>query len=427
MDKISAYRIAFYWAMTVKLISQELVDQNPETQSGFRSGHSCSTALLNVTDSILRALDEGLCTILVLLDYSKAFDTLNHQTLGVILRYIGLDPSAISFFDNYLHNRRQRVVMEGSISEYSLVSRGVPQGSVLGPILYNIYTSAFPGFLLNCKTQMYADDTQLFYSFQHSKIQEACNLINKDLNILNRISQEHCLQLNPAKCVSILFGRPVPSQFQLKINDVCIPVRKEVKSLGVIVDERLRFESHISLCIKKSISILKLLYDSRHFLDSKTKRLLCDSLVLSVFNYCDVVYGPCLTSATAQRIQKVQKCCLRFIYGIRRRQRVSYKLKEAGWLDMKTRRFFHRCVLFHKIIVVKCPRYLYLKITFRTDVHNLNLRFKGTLTPPAHRTATFERSFTYDIAKTFNSLSDPLKSLSIFSFRKYLKRQLLCK
>lgn len=402
-------------------------DVLPCTQSGFRKGHSCATALLNVTDYILRATDSGLSTVLVLLDYSKAFDTLNHKTLLLILKYVGFSTEAVNFIANYLKERKQKVVLNGSFSDSINIFQGVPQGSVLGPLLYTLYTSSLPTFIQNCGTQMYADDTQLYFSFNTENIRNSCELINKDLEIIYKISLEHSLTLNPNKCIAMLFTRPMDrarlaQEINIKINDIPVPITEEAKNLGLIVDTSLRFDKHISNCIKRAIARLKVLYSSRHILNTNLKIILCDSLVLSIFNYCDTVYGPCLTAANSARIQKIQNYCLRFIYGIRRREPISHKLQETKWFNMKNRRHLHSSSLYHKIIITNMPSYLYSKITFRTDVHNLNVRFKGTLTPPVHRTTLFERSFSFNICRIYNSLPPSLKSRSVSSFSQMYKR-----
>lgn len=306
----------------------------------------------------------------------------------------------------------------------------MPQGSILGPLLFTIYTSSFPTFLNNCKTQIYADDTQIFFSFDPSDIHNSCTIINNDLEVLYKISLEHSLRLNPTKCVVMFFSRKVDrtrllEHVKIKINNVDISLKDEVKVLGLTIDSDLRFTTHVSNCIKKSIARLKMLYNSRHILNVKLRTTLCQSLILSIFNYCDTVYGPCITAATAQRIQKIQNYCLRFIFGIRRRNPVSHKLKEVLWLNMKNSRLLHRGTLYMKIILNCKPTYLYRKIRFRTDVHNLNIRFKGNLTPPIHRTTLFERSFSYNIAIFYNSLIAPLKSLSFNGFKKKFKEMLL--
>lgn len=153
--------------------------------------------------------------------------------------------------------------------------------------------------------------------------------------------------------------------------------------------------------------------------------MLCDSLVLSHFNHCDTVYGPCIDSTEARRIQKVQNSCLRLIFGIKRRQRISYKLKTVGWLNMYNRRRLHLACFFHKILKYKSPPYLLNKLTFRNDVHNINIRRKDILTVPQHRKEIFKRSFSYNIAACINKLPFDGLILSCDSFKKRYKKYLI--
>nr|CAH7745569.1 unnamed protein product [Callosobruchus chinensis] len=191
----------------------------------------------------------------------------------------------------------------------------------------------------------------------------------------------------------------------------------EVKNLGVILDEDLRFSKHVTNTIRKASSNLKSIYGYKDLLNRSTKILLTDALVLSHFNFCDVLYNACLDHHDTERIQKVQNACLRFIHGIRRGKSTSHKLVQTNCLNMKDRRVLHSACLYHKVVTMKVPLNLYDKITFWHYVHNVNIRSKTTIIPPAHHTALFERSFSYNISKTYNAVPQSLKpkSLNIFA------------
>lgn len=195
--------------------------------------------------------------------------------------------------------------------------------------------------------------------------------------------------------------------------------------MGLIIDYNLRFKEHVSQCIRRSYISLKMLYPHRKLLSETLKIKLAEVLVLSHFNYCDVIYGPCLEKIDINRIEKLQKSCLRFIYGIRKYDPISHKLKEAKWLNMENRRKMHSLVLFHGVISKKCPPYLVNKIKFRTDVHNLNLRFKGLITPPPHKTALFTRCFSFNISKLYNCLPAEMINLQSAAFKNKLKKHFL--
>lgn len=402
----------------------------PEQQSGFRSGHSCTTALLHISDEIFEATDRKEHTALILLDFSKAFDTINHKLLLAMLSYYGFNDCAIVLLDNYLSKRTQQVRIGRTLSKPGDVTSGVPQGSILGPVLFNLYTSLFCTTLKYCRSHFYADDTQLFYSFSYTDADKAMACINSDLDNLYRFSMRHCLNLNAEKSSAMIFGpvntiNSVKGCLKLSINNTLLNFKDSVKNLGVILDTGLRFREHCSHCIKKSYYALKLLYPHKDILSRRSKITLCDSLVLSHFNYADSLYNSCIDSITSKRIQKVQNSCLRFIYGIPRRYHISDKLRDTNWLNMYHRRLLHTACLVYRVISEKTPPYLYQKIRFRTDIHNVNLRNRGNVTIPKHRTELFKRSFSYQAPKIYNGLQPAFLGLSLRTFKKLFGKHLI--
>lgn len=230
-----------------KIINEQLmehVEENhimPETQSGFRKNHGCSTALATVCDDIFRASDSGEITVLALLDFSKAFDTLDHRLLLAILHYIGLSDHAINFFKCFFDGRKQYVKLEDEVSNELIITTGVPQGSIISPLLYAVYTSFLPNVIKKCKSHYYADDTQVYFSFKREDVDSGCKAINADLQSLQSLSLQHSLYLNPKKCCIMIFGRKndvdkVKNLVNIKIEDSVLPVKDSVKNLGVAFD-----------------------------------------------------------------------------------------------------------------------------------------------------------------------------------------------
>ena len=404
----------------------------PAKQSGFRKHYSCATAMANVSDDILTAWDEGKLSVLILLDYTKAFDLLNHEILLSILHFVGFSDETVKFFKSFLENRGQQVVLGTSTSNIESVKTGVPQGSILGPLLFTIYTCQFNQCLQFCQYHLYADDTQLYCSFPLSDLNNVNNHINTDLKNLINLSTDHHLKINPMKSSITVFGNELQRAeacrtLAVEVDNIPIKIYNTSKSLGIIIDSDLRFRDHVTSKLRKAYGALKLIYNQRHFLTQDIKKLLCDSLVLSVFNHGDCVYGPCLDQNETRRIQKVQNSCLRLIFGIRRRNRISHKMKHVGWLNMYNRRSLHFACFCYKIIKFKTPTYLFDKIKFRTDIHNVNLRNRGSLTVPRHRKELFKRSFSYNVASCLNALKVTSFSRSCNMFRKYVKETFFAK
>lgn len=402
----------------------------PKNQSGFRPGFSCATALSCITDDILKAYDDNKVSILVLLDYSKAFDMINHRILLSILHYIGLDNNAIRFLGSFLSDRQQRVQIGDEISDSMRVSSGVPQGSILGPLLYILYTSNFYDSFITCNYHVYADDTQLYCSFNMIEMDSYESFINRDLEMLYEKSKDHLLNVNPSKSSVLVFANDsirsiITSNLKIKLGDMNLKFVDNAKNLGLILDSKLRFKLHVNSILKKSYGSLKMIYPHRHYLNKKTKQMLSESLVLSHSNYCDVVYGPNLDSIDKNRLQYLQNSCLRLIFSVKRREHISHKLSEAGWLSMNNRRILHMCCFYYKILKYKNPEYLLDKIRFRTDVHNINIRKKHILDVPKHKKEIYKRSFTYNICKLVNTYNILNFDLSVNTYIYNLKRIIL--
>lgn len=415
-----------------KILYEQLfthLEQNnilPPTQSGFRANHSTTTALLQVTDDVIQASDQGQCTCVVLLDYSKAFDTLIHKILLTKLGYYGLGPDAIAMMANYFNGRLQRVVFDGKFSTSSLQERGVPQGSVLGPLVFTLYTADFQNFLKYMSGHQFADDYQLQLSFDKTQVIDAKNQINEDLATIHRVSQQHGLILNATKTQAILFGsnrrQCFENGFKISIDQTDIEFSDCVKNLGVMIDYNLRYESHVSKLLQKSYGKLKMLYLHKDYLSTKVKLRLCDSLILSQLSYCDTLYWPALLKKDQESLQKFQNACLRFSYGVRKFDHISPYYVESGWLRLDKRFFLHMCTIVHKICMTHQPKYLDKKLIRGSDIHNRPTRHRGLCAVPRHKTALFCRCFRYVAAKCYNSISFEIKcSETIPTFKKSLK------
>lgn len=389
--------------------------------------------MLSVTDDIINALDSNKLLILILLDFSKAFDTVNYKLLFSILKHIGVGISALKLFKNYFSDRTQSVSLYGNRSVNGYLTCGVPQGSILGPILFTIYTSVIIKNIQFCKSHFYADDSQLYYSFLEADLKTAVQQINADLESFCSASKDHALIVNPQKSKMILFGKmsnpalraSIKSQIDIRVDGNKLDFVDSANSLGLIIDYKLRFVEHISKAIQKAFAALKIIYSIRRILSYKCKVMLCDSLVLSHFNYADCIYGPCLDFITKRKIQLVQNSCMRLIFGIKKYQRITYKLKVIPWLNMDTRRYFHTTCIFHRIIYNKCPPYLLNKIRFRTDVHNINIRHKDVITVPVHTHTFFTRCYSYSVCKIYNSIPLRFKQMTPAKFKNEFYKYLL--
>ena len=250
-------------------VSEYLVNNNllDLYQSGFRKYHSTTTALLKITDDMFNAIDQSEVSFLVLLDYSKAFDTVNHRLLLAKMEKLGLSEFVLSWFSSYLTDRSQKVVTKWDESGWDGMNNGVPQGSVLGPLLFSIMVCDLKESVNNGKYHMYADDTQLYCHSHIENLNDTVKQINEDLNNIAGYSSRNLLHLNASKSAYIVIGshRNVlsvnnKSYPPILLNDAPLERHTFVKNLGVTFDEVLSWRKHISISIGKAYSKLKYLY-----------------------------------------------------------------------------------------------------------------------------------------------------------------------
>jgi ribonuclease P/MRP protein subunit RPP40 len=211
------------------------------------------------------------------------------------MSYLGLSKSVVRFFQMYLGHRRQCTIAGNQRSDFRPVTRGVPQGTILGPLLFSLYTADITAGIRYCKTHQYADDTQLYYSFYLSARLEAANNINYDLKQISANSNNHGLKLNEQKTTLLVIGRGRDTllsdiNFNIILNRHILKPQEYGKNLGLSIDSNLRFHEQVNKIIQNSFIKLKHLYKFKDILSSDVKLKLCDTLILSAIEYCGIVY-----------------------------------------------------------------------------------------------------------------------------------------
>lgn len=384
--------------------------------------------MLQVSDDIYRACDQGRNTCLILLDYSKAFDTLDHEVLFTKLKFFGLGNESLNFLRGYLLGRSQRVLVGGTASDFLQIDRGVPQGSILSPLLFSVYTSDFGSFLRTCGSHQYADDTQIYHSFHLNDIYEASAAVNEDLRSVSEYSRAHGLVLNAGKTRMLAFGGQrdllINSlHFQIQIDNGALSFSDSARNLGVIWDCQLRFDKHVSCLIQKGYGKLRILYLHKDYLPTDVKLRLCDALILSALSYADVVFWPALLERDRESLQKLQNSCIRFAYGARKFDHVTPLYVASKWLSLKNRFTVHFATLVQKIICSGSPPYLREKLVYVSSVHGRNTRNNHLLAVMRHRSTMFRRSFSYNAAKVYNILPARVKARqSVPAFKSAVKQ-----
>ena len=279
-------------------------------QSAYRPLHSTETALLRVQNDILTSIDNKEITVLVLLDLSSAFDTVDHAILLNRLKNIGITGLVHDWFNSYLSGRTQAVFLDGFISDSVNLTCGVPQGSVLGPILFNIYTQPLGEIARKhgMKYHFYADDTQLYTSFSVSDSSTSIELISNCIADIRSWMQSNLLKLNETKTEVILLGTKQQlskvGNIEISVGNVNIKPCSKVRNLGVIFDCNMTMEEHVNKVCKTSYFYIRLLGKLRKFLDKDTAAMLTHAFVTSRLDYCNsLLHG--ISKSLITRLQYV--------------------------------------------------------------------------------------------------------------------------
>ncbi len=279
------------------------MEEQPAYQLGSRHGHL--TALLSVTEALRIAKADSKSSVLILLDPSAAFDTVNHQILLSTLTSLGITGIPLLWFESYLNGRSFKVAWGGEVStEHQLVT-GVPQGSVLGPLLFSTYTTLLGpiiqayGFSYHC----YADDTQLYLSFRPDDPTVAAR-ISGCLADISAWMKEHHLQLNLAKTELLVFPATPTLQhdFTIQLGSSTITPSSSVRNLGVISDDQLTFKDHSAKTARSCMFALHNIRKIRPLLTQHAAQLLVRALVISRLDYCNALLAG-LTSCTIKPLQ----------------------------------------------------------------------------------------------------------------------------
>ena len=248
----------------------------------------------------------------VFMDLSKAFDCLPHELLKVKLHAYGLSTAACHLMFSYLKGRRQRVKISNSRSSWKLLTKGVPQGSILGPFLFNVFMNDLFLFIQNCKLYNYADHNSMIYS--SPDINAILTNLKHDCKNAIKWFGDNSMKANPDKFQFMMLSSDPLEQQKIGIeNDITLLSESRVKFLGFIIDDRLQFNDHISaMCCRAARQLNALAKISKH-LDSKSKHIIYNSFVASNINYCPHVWHFC-GQVDNNKLEKLQERSLRIIH-----------------------------------------------------------------------------------------------------------------
>lgn len=396
-------------------------------QSGFRKMFSTNNALTFLTDKIRYSMDNGLYTGVILLDLQKAFDTVDHDILLHKIRATGADENTVKWFTSYLCNRKQFVKLNNISSSREGIKCGVPQGSILGPLLFNIYVNDMCRAVL-CDIFLYADDSMLVVSGKN--VLDIEKTLECEMNKLSVWLESNKLSLHLGKTESILFGSKRKLKRISKMNILCngveLEAKKQVKYLGATIDQDMSGKTMGSNIVTKINKGLKFMYRKGKFLTFKMRKLLCTAVFQSHFDYGCNVYYRGLDKQTRTKLQTAQNKIIRFILGYDcRRHLMVADFKKVKYLNVEKRMEYLTLSVMHRVFNDKAPSYLcnFQKVT---DVHSYHTRNSEMCYVIPQVKTQGKLSFSYNGAKLWNSLPTFIKSLkSCDSFKFKCKAHLL--
>ena len=427
---ISNYRPISLLPICGKILEKIVIDQVytflnvnnllSKNQSGFRPGDSTIYQLLSITSTIYQNFENYDETRAVFLDISKAFDKVWHEGIIFKLKCNGISGSLLNFFQSYLSNRHQRVVLNGQESNWMRIKAGVPQGSVLGPLLFLAYINDLTDNILS-DMRLFADDSSLFTCVKG--INQSHDKLNKDLETITSWAYQRKMVFNPditKQAIEDIFSckDKKPDHPELTFNGIPIARKTFTKHLGVYLDSRLNFSKHIKEKVAiamKGISFLKMLskYVNRNVLSLSYKMYIRPHL-----DYGDVIYHN-QRADLMDLVERVQYKAALIVSGCWQGTSRSKLYEELGWESLSNRRWLRRLIVFYKIKNGLAPSYLSDFIPQRNEI-NMVLRNRSNIIPFT-RTQRYENSFFPYTIKAWKNLDNEAKSKpSVESFKRYV-------
>ena len=330
------------------------------SQYGFQKGLSTEYALLELQDRIIKHLAGKNYCIGFFLDLSKAFDSLDHHILIEKLKHIGVRGIALQLFKSYLKARKQYTHFRSVKSKENSISFGIPQGSILGPLLFLIYINDFPENLKTCNSILFADDTTLL--FHDSDPKNLLSTINSELEIATKWFSANKLSLNVTKTNYIIFHNPqkkLPSYLSnIKLGGVPIEKTDSAKFLGVWVDQNLNWKKHIETKCSQTVKVAAILSRLKHLLPLPILRTIYNSLLLPHLSYGILAWGS-TNSQEINRLKIIQKRAIRQICNAKFNSHTEPLFKKLNLLKLHDIFNVNSAKLYAKVVENSLPTYIF--------------------------------------------------------------------
>lgn len=413
----------------------ESIDKFSAQNSAYKKYHSTETLLVKIHSDIMNNMDCQRITMLVLLDLSAAFDTVSLDILSEIFQYrFNIKGNVLKWFQTYLTDREQRIMINSAMSDVQKLRYGVPQGSCAGPVTFLGYLSSMYDVIENHLPMVggYADDHQLYLAFKPGSAdteQEAVSCMQECIADVRAWMLTHKLKINDSKTEFLLLGTKQQlekiSISEIMVGDSLIRPVDKIRNLGVIFDSQMSMLDHVNQICKKGFHQLTKIRQIKKYLDRPAVEAIVHSFVTSNMDYCNALLYGCPLYVT-NKLQKMQNCAARVICGARKFDPVTPLMKELHWLPVTSRIIYKIALLVFKCIHGQAPRYLCDLIQRYEPGRTLRSGTKNLLRIPRTNTRTLgRRAFTYAAPSVWNDLPEHIKCHDdVDSFKTLLKTYL---
>ena len=443
-DVLGNYRPVSNLSFLSKLIEKcshlqltEHIEKNnlfPRLQSGYRKGHSCETAVIKIHNDILMAMDRKSHVVLMLIDLSAAFDTINHAYLLRRLQTVyNIDGDVLQWIKSYLSNRTFRVNVNGSYSEEAELLIGVPQGSILGPLLFILYTKGLQSLAskYNFSIHLYADDTQIYFEYDPSgDCEPIITALQNCFGDIKSWMADNYLKMNDGKTEIMEIHSPYtpePPYDNFELGGCYIDTTNKAKNLGFWFDHSLSLDAQISQVAQTSFINMRKLRRIGSKLSGDLKVQLVHACIHSILDGCNAAYFS-LTKCQLGRLQRIQNSAVRYIFNLKGKERwqsMTPLLQKLHFLPVYFRIRYKLAYLAFKCLNNLAPSYLSSLVTVRQETMKAvrsNSDFFLLYQPPEPRCTKTRGAFSYSAPKVWNSLPYALRSMSeAESFKRALK------